>query len=70
MNSSSVYRKITRALFWGVAIPLSVISWILMEKFDLIWNLWVELADSIFILATAFALSRLIPRWLNIADDR
>ncbi|MEZ5991982.1 MAG: hypothetical protein R3E76_06485 [Planctomycetota bacterium] len=70
MSSPSVYRKITRALFWGIAILLSGISWVVMDRLDLLWNIWANLADSLIVLVAAFALSRLIPRWLNVADDR
>lgn len=70
MSSPSVYRKITRALFWGIAILLSGISWVVMDRLDMLWSIWANLADSLIVLVAAFALSRLIPRWLNVADDR
>ena len=66
----SVYRKTTRALFWGVAILLSVISWVVMDWLDLLWNVWAQLADSLIVLVAALVLSRMIPRWLDMADDR
>ncbi|MCB9896246.1 MAG: hypothetical protein H6839_17585 [Planctomycetes bacterium] len=66
----SVYVKTRRALFWGVMVLLSAISWVVMDKLDLIWNLWAEVIDSLLVLVAALVLSRLIPRWLNVADDR
>ena len=66
----SVYRKTTRVLFWGTAILLSVISYVVMDKLDLFWNLWAQVVDSAVVIIAALALSRLIPRWLNIEDDR
>ena len=66
----SVYVKTRRALFWGVMVLLSAISWVVMDKLDLIWNLWAEVIDSLLVLIAALVLSRLIPRWLNVADDR
>jgi len=70
MSSPSVYRKITRALFWGIMMLLSVISFVVMNKLDVLWNVWANLIDMVLVFAIAFALSRLIPRWLDIADDR
>ncbi|MCA8915491.1 MAG: hypothetical protein KDB90_08765 [Planctomycetes bacterium] len=66
----SVYVKTRRALFWGVMVLLSAISWVVMDKLDLIWNLWAQVIDSLLVLVAALVLSRLIPRWLNVADDR
>ncbi len=66
----SNYRKITRVIFWGVAFVLSAVSWVVMDKLNLLWNLWAQVADSLFILIAAMVLSRLIPRWLDLADDR
>lgn len=66
----SVYRKITRALFWGIAILLSVVSWVVMSQLDMLWNIWAQLIDSLVVLVAALVLSRMIPRWLDVADDR
>jgi len=66
----SVYRKTTRALFWGIALLLSAISWVVMERLDLLWNIWAQVVDSLVVLVAALVLSRLIPRWLNVDDDR
>lgn len=66
----SVYRKTTRALFWGIALLLSAISWVVMERLDLLWNIWAQVVDSLVVLVAALVLSRLIPRWLNVNDDR
>ncbi|MCG3182201.1 MAG: hypothetical protein ICCCNLDF_00262 [Planctomycetes bacterium] len=66
----SVYRKTTRALFWGIALLLSAISWVVMERLDLLWNIWAQVVDSLVVLVAALVLSRLIPRWLNVSDDR
>lgn len=66
----SVYRKTTRALFWGIALLLSAISWVVMERLDLLWNIWAQVVDSLIVLIAALVLSRLIPRWLNVGDDR
>lgn len=66
----SVYRKTTRALFWGIALLLSAISWVVMERLDLLWNIWAQVVDSLIVLIAALVLSRLIPRWLNVSDDR
>lgn len=66
----SVYRKTTRALFWGIALLLSAISWVVMERLDLLWNIWAQVVDSLVVLVAALVLSRLIPRWLNLSDDR
>jgi hypothetical protein len=66
----SVYIKTRRALFWGVMVLLSAISWVVMARLDLLWNIWAQLVDSLVILSAAFALSRLIPRWLGVSDDR
>ena len=65
----SVYLKTRRALFWGVMVLLSAISWVVMTELDLMWNLWAQVITSLFVLVAALVLSRLIPRWLNIADD-
>ena len=65
-----MYRKTRRAIFWGVLVLLTAISWALMEWLDLTWNLWVQVIDSLVVLLAAVVLSRLIPRWLNIEDDR
>ena len=65
----SVYIKTRRALFWGVMVLLSAISWVVMTELDLMWNLWAQVITSLFVLVAALVLSRLIPRWLNIADD-
>ena len=48
---------------------LSAISWVVMTELDLMWNLWAQVITSLFVLVAALVLSRLIPRWLNIADD-
>ena len=66
----SVYRKTTRALFWGIALLMSAISWFVMERLDLLWNIWAQVVDSLIVLVAALVLSRLIPRWLNVGDDR
>jgi hypothetical protein len=66
----SVYRKTTRAVFWGVVVLLSAISWVVMGKLDLLWNIWAQVIDSLVVLIAALVLSRLVPRWLNIDDDR
>jgi hypothetical protein len=66
----SVYLKTRRAIFWGVAILLTVVSLVVMDRLDLMTNLWVQLIDSLLVLVAALVLSRLIPRWLNIEDDR
>lgn len=66
----SVYRKTTRALFWGIALLLSAISWVVMERLDLLWNIWAQVVESLVVLVAALVLSRLIPRWLNVSDDR
>jgi hypothetical protein len=65
-----VYLKTRRAIFWGVLVLLSAISWFVMDRLDLLWNLWAQLIDSLLVVVVALVLSRLIPRWLNIADDR
>ncbi|MCA8937111.1 MAG: hypothetical protein KDB68_13005 [Planctomycetes bacterium] len=49
---------------------MSGISWVVMDRLDMLWSIWANLADSLIVLVAAFALSRLIPRWLNVADDR
>jgi hypothetical protein len=66
----SVYLKTRRAIFWGVAILLTVVSIFVLEWLDLFWNLWAQVIDSLIVLIAALVLSRLIPRWLNIDDDR
>jgi hypothetical protein len=66
----SVYLKTRRAIFWGVIVLLSAVSWFVMDRLDLLWNLWAQLIDSLLVVVAALLLSRLIPRWLNIADDR
>ncbi|MBZ0135619.1 MAG: hypothetical protein K8I27_04505 [Planctomycetes bacterium] len=66
----SVYRKTTRAVFWGVVVLLSAMSWLIMDRLDLLWDVWAQLVDSLIVLIAAFALSRLIPRWLGVYDDR
>jgi general stress protein CsbA len=66
----SVYLKTRRAIFWGVAILLTVVSIFVLEWLGLFWNLWAQVIDSLVVLIAALVLSRLIPRWLNIDDDR
>jgi small-conductance mechanosensitive channel len=66
----SVYLKTRRAIFWGVAILLTAISAVVMNWLGLFWNLWAQVIDSLVVLIAALVLSRLIPRWLNIEDDR
>jgi hypothetical protein len=65
----SVYLKTRRAIFWGVLVLLSAVSWFVMHRLDVLWNLWVQVIDSLAVLVIAIVLSRLIPRWLNL-DER
>jgi hypothetical protein len=65
----SVYLKTRRAIFWGVLVLLSAVSWFVMDRLDVLWNLWVQVIDSLAVLVIAIVLSRLIPRWLNL-DER
>jgi hypothetical protein len=66
----SVYAKTRRAVFWGVIVLLSAISWFVMDWLGLLWDIWAQVIDSLLVLIAAIVLSRLIPRWLNVDDDR
>jgi hypothetical protein len=66
----SVYKKIQRALFWGTMILVSIISYVVMDKMGVFWNVWAQVVDTAVILIAAVAVSRLVPRWLNVEDDR
>jgi len=66
----SMYRKTSRAIFWGVAILLTLVTGVALDRLGMFWNLWAQLVATLVVIVAALALSRLVPRWLKINDDR
>lgn len=64
-----LHKKISRAVFAGTLLLLSVISYVALDGLDLMWNIWAQVGVGLAVLFIAWVLGHYVPRWLGIARD-
>lgn len=68
-GAMGMHQKISRAVFAGTLFLLSVASYVVLDRLDLMWNIWAQVGIGLAVLFVAWMLGRYVPRWLGIERD-
>ncbi|MCC7508133.1 MAG: hypothetical protein IT464_02010 [Planctomycetes bacterium] len=68
-GAMGLHQKISRAVFAGTLFLLSVISYVALDRLELMWNIWAQVITGLVVLIAAWVLGRYVPRWLGVERD-